>query len=55
MSDLETLSRLSNFNLIKYFDHYVLTIDKGIGKPIIFEGDTISDVVAQLTIFKAAL
>lgn len=46
---VDELEKLSNFNLIKYTDHYVLTIDRGMGKPIIYEGDTLGEVLQQLT------
>lgn len=55
MSDLEALSNLKNFNLLKYTDHYVLTIDPGMGKPIIFEGDYLEEVLEALSLYRESL
>ncbi len=51
----EELTKLSNFNLIKYTDHYVLTIDRGIGRPIIIEGDNLEQIEAEFKSYKMSL
>lgn len=49
MSELETiLTSLSNFNLIKYTSHYALTIDRGMGKPTIIQGESLGDILKGL-------
>jgi hypothetical protein len=52
MTDLDELwyllDKLSNFNLIHYTGHYVLTFDRGMGKPIVFEGDSLVDIRDKL-------
>jgi len=42
------LTQLKNFNLIKYTNHYALTIDRGMGKPLIFQADNLEDILHQL-------
>lgn len=44
---MEQLEKLNNFNLIKYTNHYVLTIDKGY-QVVTYQGDTLADVLQQL-------
>ena len=46
-SSMDTLERLSNFNLIHYTGHYVLTIDRGMGGAIIYQGKSIAEVVQK--------
>lgn len=51
----ELLNTLDNFNLIKYTDHHVLTIDRGMGRPIIIEGDTLVDIETGLSSYMEGL
>jgi hypothetical protein len=44
---LEILSGFGNFNLIKYTGHYALTIDRGMGKPLIIQGDNLEEIEAE--------
>lgn len=44
----ELFRELENFNLIKYTGHYVFTIDNGMGKPIIFQGEELLDVIREV-------
>lgn len=44
----QTLSRLPNFNLLKYTDHYVLTQDVGMGSPLVIQGDSLQEIYDKL-------
>lgn len=46
MTDFEMLKKLTNFNLIKYTGHYALTIDRGMGAPVIIQGESLEAVLA---------
>lgn len=45
---MDELEKLSNFNLIKYTGWYVLTIDRGMGKVVVFQSDRLENVFWQL-------
>lgn len=51
----EELVKLENFNLIKYTGHYVLSIDGGMGAPIIIQGDDLEEIIKELGSYRSAL
>lgn len=56
MNDLfERLSKLKNFNLIKYTGHYALTIDRGMGAPIIIQGNSLDEIADHLRSYAGTL